>query len=71
MVYHKFRRNKIIRHLIHYDSVSKSIVEGDVESNIRRRRLRMEYMLQIMRKNMYKESKELINDKDARISAAN
>lgn len=60
----KVRRNKMIGHVIviRHDSSTKSIVDGNVEGYIRRRRPRMEYMKQIMidrRKDTYKGLKKI------------
>jgi len=64
----------MIEHLLRHDNLSKTAIEGDVEGHIERERPRMEYMKQIiidMRKNSYKELKELSNDRDACRTAAN
>jgi len=70
----KVRRAKMIGHLPRHESLSKTVIEGDVEGHIGRERPRMEYMKQIimdMGKNSYKELKELSNDRDAWRTAAN
>jgi len=70
----KIRRANMIGHLLHHNSLSKTVIKGDVEGHIGRGRPRMEYMKQIiidMGKNSYKELKELSNDKDACRTAAN
>lgn len=58
----------MIRHLLSHDSLTKSVIEGDVGSQIGRGRLRTEYMKQNtidVGKNCYKELNELSNDKKA------
>ncbi|KAF0760252.1 craniofacial development protein 2-like [Aphis craccivora] len=49
--------------ILRHESLSKTVIEGDVEGHIGRGRPRMEYMKQIiidMGKNSYKELKELM-----------
>ncbi|VVC40587.1 Reverse transcriptase domain [Cinara cedri] len=68
------RRAKIIGHLLRHESLSKTVIEGDVEGHIGKGRPRMEYMKQIiidMGKNSYKELKELSNDRVTWRTAAN
>jgi hypothetical protein len=38
----------MIGHILRHDSLTRNIIEGDVEGYIGRGRLRMEYMKQIM-----------------------
>jgi len=35
----------MIENILHYDSLTKNVVEGDVEGNIERGRPSMEYMI--------------------------
>lgn len=70
----KVRRAKMIGHLLRHESLTKTVIEGDVEGHIGRGRPRMEYMKQLMSdmgKNSYKKLKELSNDREAWRTAAN
>jgi len=72
----KVRRDKMIRHLLRHDSLTKSVIEGDVEGHIRRERPRMKYMKQIMIDmgktiRSYKDLMKLSNDRDDWRFAAN
>ncbi|KAF0765853.1 craniofacial development protein 2-like [Aphis craccivora] len=70
----RIRRAKMIGHLLRHESLSKTVIEGDVEGHIGRGRPRMEYMKQIIigkGKNSYKELKELSNDRETWRTAAN
>lgn len=44
----KEKKDKMIGHILHHNSLTKSIIKSDVEGNIERRRPRVEYMKQIM-----------------------
>ncbi|KAF0764776.1 craniofacial development protein 2-like [Aphis craccivora] len=64
----------MIGHLLRHESISKSVIEGDIEGHIGRGRPRIEYMKQILidtGKNSYKEFEELSNDRGSWRSAAN
>jgi len=70
----KVRINKMIGHILRHDSLTKNVIESDVEGYIRRGRPRMEYMKQIMidmGKDSYKELKELSYNREAWRTAAN
>jgi len=70
----KVRRAKMIGHLLRHESLTKTVIEGDVEGHIGRGRPGMEYMKQLMSdmgKNSYKKLKELSNDREAWRTAAN
>lgn len=59
----KVRKDKIIVYLPRHDSLTKSVIEGDVEGYIGWGRPKMEYIKQIMvdmEKDNYKEFKEWI-----------
>jgi len=64
----------MIGHLLRHESLSETVIEGDVKGHIGRGRPRMEYTKQIiveMGKNSYKELKGLSNDRDEWRTAAN
>jgi len=44
----KVRRAKMIGHLLRHESLSKTVIKGDVEGHIGRGKPRMEYMKQII-----------------------
>jgi hypothetical protein len=64
----------MIGHILRHDSLTRNVIEGDVEGYIGRGRLRMEYMKQIMidtGKDNYKELKELSYNRKAWRNSAN
>lgn len=73
--YIKIKRDKMIGHLLlRHGSLTKSVIEGDVEGYIRRGKPRMKYMEQIivdMGKNSCKKFKKLNYTREAWRTAAN
>lgn len=64
----------MIGHILRHDILTKNVIQRDVEGYIGRGRPRMEYMNHIMidiRKDSYKELKELCYSREARRTLTN